>query len=95
MNRLDISQLPVLENGVSVGSIRESSIIKKASGGEASHRSVIKDLMDDPLPSVNMEDRILRPLNALKEKNAIVVLDDGKVVDIITTIDVINIIVDR
>ena len=37
-----------------------------------------------------IEDKIVAPLNLLKNQNAIAVLKDNKIVDIITTIDVIN-----
>ncbi|HTX44035.1 MAG TPA: pyridoxal-phosphate dependent enzyme, partial [Methanocella sp.] len=93
MSTYGISQLPVITDGVQVGSIREISIMKKLAGHEASLGQKVGEVMDDPLPVVNMKDRILNPFTLLKEKNAVVVLEDGKAVDIITSTDVIGYLV--
>jgi cystathionine beta-synthase len=90
MQRYDISQLPVIKDSTQVGSIREITIVKKLADKTASTDQKISEFMEDPLPAVNKEDKILAPLNLLKNKNAIAILEDSKVVDIITTIDVIN-----
>ena len=90
MRQHDISQLPVIENEVQIGSIREATIVKKLTAEKVSRRQKIKELMEGPLPSVKKDDKILAPLNLLKDKNAVAVLENNKVIDIITTIDVIN-----
>jgi len=90
MRKYDISQLPVIKDGTQVGSIREISIMKRLTTRRASCIQKVSEVMDEPLPSVKKEDRILDPFNLLKDKNAVVVLENNKVVDIITTIDVIN-----
>jgi len=90
MRKYDVSQLPVIKDGVQVGSIREISVMKKLSSRQASCIQKISEVMDEPLPSVKKEDRILDPFILLKDKNAVVVLQNNRVVDIITTIDVIN-----
>jgi cystathionine beta-synthase len=90
MREKGISQLPVLKDGVQVGSIREITIMKKLSSRQTSLDQKISEAMDEPLSSVKVADKILDPFTLLKDKNAVVVLDDGLVVDIITTTDVIN-----
>lgn len=90
-----ISQLPVVKGGSQVGSIREMSIMKKLSHREASCMNPINEVMDEPLTSVNKKDTILDPFTLLKDKNAVVVLDGGKVTDIITTTDVINYLIGK
>jgi cystathionine beta-synthase len=90
MREYGISQLPVIEGGVQVGSLREIDIMKKLASKQASYTQKIREIMDEPLPSVRKEDKILDPFNILKEKGAVVVLENNWVVDIITTIDVIN-----
>lgn len=93
MRKNGVSQLPVIDNGVQVGSIREISIMRKLAGREASLRQKVSEVMDEPLPAVNVKDRIQNPFILLKEKNAALVLDNDRVVDIITSTDVINYLV--
>lgn len=95
MREHGISQLPVVRSGAQVGSIREINIMKKLSHREASCMKKINDVMDEPLPSVNKKDTIMDPFTLLKDKNAVVVLEGGKVIDIITTTDVINYLIGK
>lgn len=90
LKKYDISHLPVLKQGAQVGSIAEIGLMKKLSSGRASRVQKVEDVMDDPLPVVRLEDKILDPFNLLKETNAAVVVDKSRVAGIITTIDVIN-----
>ena len=89
MKKYDISQLPVIKDDVQVGSIREITIMKKLSD-RAPETQKIKELMEEPLPSVQKEDEIVAPFSLLKNRNALVVLENNRIVDIITTIDIIN-----
>jgi cystathionine beta-synthase len=95
MSANGISQLPVVMDGAQVGSIREITIMKKLRNREASGARKIKDVMDEPLPVVNINDRILDPFTLLKDKNAVVVLDNSRVTGIITTADVINYLTEK
>ncbi len=95
MSEKGISQLPVLMDGAQVGSIREITIMKKLRSKEATVGQKIRDIMDDPLPVVNINDRILDPFTLLKDKNAVVVLDNSKVSEIITTTDVIRYLTEK
>ncbi|MEM3833075.1 MAG: cystathionine beta-synthase [Thermoprotei archaeon] len=90
MKFYNISQLPVIEDEVQVGSIREITLVKKLSSKGANPKQQIKEVMEEPLPQVQIKDKILNPFLLLKDKNALLVLDGKKIVDIITTIDVIT-----
>jgi len=90
-----VSQLPVINDGAQVGSIREIAVMKKLSDKNASSEHTVKDFLETPLPTVNIDDEIVAPLNLLKNQSAIAVLKDNKIVDIITTIDVINYLLNR
>jgi cystathionine beta-synthase len=85
-----VSQLPVIKDDTQVGSIREISVMNKLSGKKSSSEHKVQDSLEAPLPTVNFEDKIAAPLSLLKNQNAIAVQKDNKIVDIITTIDVIN-----
>lgn len=90
LKKYDISQLPVISDNVQVGSIRETAIMKKLADKTGSRNNKVSEFMDPPLPTVNIDDKIAAPLNLLKTQNALAVTQKGKVVDIITTIDIIN-----
>jgi cystathionine beta-synthase len=95
MENFDISQLPVVSDNVQVGSIREIVIMKKLSERTASGSQKVSEFMEPPLPTVKNEDKIIAPLNLLKTQNALAVIENDKVVDIITTIDVVNYLLKR
>jgi cystathionine beta-synthase len=96
MERHDISQLPVVDDGgVQIGSVTEKELMEKlcklcGKSKEKCYTQKIDAVMGPPLPGVNKTDRILNPFLLLKDRNAVVVFDNKKLVDVITTIDVIN-----
>jgi cystathionine beta-synthase len=90
-----VSQLPVIKDGVQLGSVRENAVMKKLSDKNASSAQKVKDFIEPPLPTVDIEDKIAAPLNLLKNQNAIAVLEGNRIIDIITTIDVINYLLRR
>lgn len=90
MKEYDISQLPVIKDNTQVGSIRELTVMKKLADGKTSVTHKVSEFMEEPLPSVRRDEKTITPFGLLKNKNAILVLEDGKATDIITTIDVIN-----
>jgi predicted transcriptional regulator len=69
--------------------------MKKLSDEPASRNHKVSEFMEPPLPTVKKEDKIIAPLNLLKTQNALAVMQNGKLVDIITTIDVINYLLNR
>jgi len=90
MEKFNVSQLPVLKDDVQIGSIRDITLMKGFSGKRFSPHQKVREVMDAPLPAVNLTDSILRPLSYVKDQNAFLVMHEGKIVDIISTIDVLN-----
>lgn len=90
MRNYGISQIPVIEDGIQVGSIREITLMKKLVNKEISLNQKIGEVMEEPLPQIQLKDDILNPFLILKDKNAMLVLDNKKIFDIIATIDIIN-----
>jgi predicted transcriptional regulator len=64
--------------------------MKKLTEGKAAATLKVKEFLEAPLPIVNKQDSIIAPFNLLKNNNAIVVVENNKITDIITTIDIIN-----
>ena len=69
--------------------------MKKLSDKTGSRNEKVSEFMDPPLYTVKIDDKIATPLNLLKAQNALAVTQNGKVVDIITTIDIINYLLNR
>jgi len=95
MMKHDVSQLPVVKDGAQVGSIRDTALMRGLANKEFSPQQEVKDAMEDPLPAVDVHDKILSPLPFLKEKSAFLVTDGGRIADIIATIDVVDYLVWR
>ncbi|MBM3324203.1 MAG: cystathionine beta-synthase [Calditrichaeota bacterium] len=94
MTRYDISQLPVVKDGVQVGSVAESHLVEKLcelpGKGRGERELKIEEVMASPLPTVKKTDSLLNPFLLLKDRNAILVLEHGEIVDIITSTDVVS-----
>jgi len=85
-----ISQLPVLERRVQVGSIREPSVMNLLVKKKVSSSSLVRDWMEPPLPSVRADDRILNPFTVMKDRNAAIVVKGSRAVGIITVSDLVS-----
>ena len=87
MKKRGISRLPVIRNGVQVGSLSPASIIT-ALARRGSKPATVEDAMEAPLPVVEKGGEILNPAGLLKDRGAVVVAEGPKVVGIITSMDV-------
>jgi len=90
MREHGVSQLPVMSGGVQVGSISESGLMSKLSGGGISVKTRVSEVMEPPLPQLPVDAVISNPLVVLGDRNAAVVVESGRVVDIITVSDVVG-----
>jgi cystathionine beta-synthase len=87
----NISQLPVLDKGVSVGSVDESELMGAVLGNPALFDAPVSSLMEPPFPSVHIDDKINQAITVLSKKHsAVLVTDEGRVSGILTRFDVIE-----
>jgi len=94
MEKYAISQLPVVnDKGVPVGSITESTVLKKLLSGEPEKILKIKveEIMEESFPTITPSTNIkdIQQL-ILKKYPAVLVMEKGKIVGIITKIDLIT-----
>lgn len=89
MKRLGISQLPVLEKGVNIGSIRETTIMHNAHRKLKSLQAL--DIIDKPFPVVNSSDSTEIITGMLEYHPAVLVAEKGKLVGIITKSDLLKV----
>ncbi|MDR5657415.1 CBS domain-containing protein [Halodesulfurarchaeum sp. HSR-GB] len=85
MQEAGYSQLPVIEEGVPVGSISDSDVIQ---AGEAVGEKQVREIMSESFPTIS-PDAVLSEIRSLLEYyKAVMVTEDGTTVGIITQADV-------
>ncbi len=93
MEKHSISQLPVLENGIQVGSVSERSIVKEmARETDVTKLSAknVKEIMSSGFPTVSRDTDIKSISNLVENNPAVLVVDGGRAVGIITKADVLK-----
>ena len=89
MKKHAISQLPVIDNDVIVGSVSEETFIvnyEKISNTEMK----IKQIMDDPFPTLPYKTPITLIRDILKMYNALILIKNGKLYGIISRADILK-----
>lgn len=86
----DISQLPVIDRDRIVGSITENDLVKAALGKASADEVRVRDVMKEPFPTVLPEESLSAVSKLLNDFPAVLVVEKGKVVGIITKQDVIK-----
>jgi len=91
MQQQDISQLPVFEEEISIGTVFEDQILNLALQGKDLRKLVIREVMGEPLPQVPADAPIERLTQILsRESPAVFVeLGDGKL-EILTKFDLMD-----
>ncbi|MBC7219049.1 MAG: CBS domain-containing protein [Hadesarchaea archaeon] len=96
MKAHDISQLPVLDREVQVGSISETIIVRRVASGENMAKLLrrnVGEIMDKPFPMVPKDADVGIVYSILEHAPAVLVVDHGKPVGIITKADVFKLAV--
>lgn len=90
MNSSGVTQLPVLEENRSVGSIRESRVLAKLLGDRDLLNAKVSDVMDESFPVIDV-DTSLNEIKAKLQKYPAVLIEDFKrITGIITRSDVLE-----
>ena len=90
MKTYGLSQLPVLDEGKSVGSIREGRLMAKLLDNRDLMQSAVSDVMDRALPVVNEDVSVQTAVKYLKGSPALLIEEYGRIVGIITRQDVLD-----
>ncbi|MDQ3013613.1 MAG: pyridoxal-phosphate dependent enzyme, partial [Acidobacteriota bacterium] len=91
MNNHGLSQLPVIEEGKSVGSLRENRIMAQLLDNRDLLEQPVTKLMDIPFPVIGETVEIPRVKQYLKDSPAVLVEEYGRIVGIVTRYDVLDI----
>ena len=91
MKTFGLSQLPVLDDAKSVGSIREGRLMAKLLENRELMQSPVSEVMDRALPVVNEDVGVETAVKYLKGSPALLVEEYGRIVGIVTRQDVLDI----
>jgi len=94
MNTKGISQLPVIENGVPVGSLAEGVIVKTIAVKKSLAGIKVADLMEESFPTVPQTASVLTVSHILERSPAVLVMEKGTVTGVITKSDIMKIVND-
>jgi cystathionine beta-synthase len=91
MQKTGISQLPVLEEGKPVGSIQEVTVARVLHDNDDPEKVTVGEVMARPLPQLDIHVHLDEAYRLLLAGNTgVLAVDDGKVVDIVTRIDLVQ-----
>jgi cystathionine beta-synthase len=91
MTKQGLSQLPVIEDGKSIGSLRENRIMAQLLDNRDLMEKPVSEVMDPPFPVLNESVEVERATMYLKDSPAILIEEYGRIVGILTRYDVIDI----
>lgn len=90
MNELGLSQLPVLDDGQSVGSLRENRMLAKVLENRELLDSSVSQLMEPSFPVLDVDVQVGEVKQHLQSYPAVLVAEYGRIVGIITRHDVLD-----
>ena len=91
MKTYGLSQLPVLEEGKSVGSLREGRLMGRLLDNRDLIQSPVSEVMDRALPVANEDVSVETAVKYLKSSPALLVEEYGRIVGIVTRQDVVDV----
>lgn len=90
LNSKGFSQLPVIENGQSVGSLREGRVMSKLLDNPNLLDSKVEDVMGPSFPALDEKTDIHKVKQYLSDSPAVLVTEYGRIIDIVTRYDVLE-----
>ncbi|MFN0138747.1 MAG: pyridoxal-phosphate dependent enzyme [Pyrinomonadaceae bacterium] len=91
MSDSGVTQIPVLENNLSVGSLRESHLLTKLLANRDLLSSKVADVMDKSFPVVDVDTSLNEIKTKLQRHPAVLIEDFKRITSIITRSDVLDI----
>ncbi len=87
----NISQLPVIENGRSIGIVTESNLLTSVVNDTSNFEKSVATAMENPLPEVHMNEEVQNAVKYFMQKMpAVIITDHEKPIGIITRFDVLE-----
>jgi len=90
MNELGLTQIPVLEDGKSVGSLRENHLLSKVFNERDLLEAPVSKVMDKSFPIVDVDDDVNVVSRKLRSSPAVLIEEYGRITGIITRHDLLD-----
>jgi predicted transcriptional regulator len=90
MNELGLTQIPVLEDGKSVGSLRENHLLTKVLNDRDLLEAPVSKVMDKGFPTVDVDADVNVVTRKLRSHPAVLIEEYGRITGIITRHDVLD-----
>jgi cystathionine beta-synthase len=90
MNELGLTQIPVLEDGRPVGSLRENHLLTKVFNDRDLLDSPVRDVMEKSFPTVDVDDDVNLVSRKLRTSPAVLIEEYGRITGIITRLDLLD-----
>ena len=90
MNESGVTQMPVMEENASVGSLRESNILQKLVQNRDLLDAKVKDVMDKSFPTVDVDASFKEIKSKLHKSPAVLIENFNRITGIITRSDVLD-----
>jgi cystathionine beta-synthase len=90
MNEMGLSQIPVMEDGKSVGSLRENHLLTKVFTDRDLLDAPVSKVMDKGFPTVDVDDDVTLVTRKLRTNPAVLIEEYGRITGIITRHDVLE-----
>jgi cystathionine beta-synthase len=91
MDEMDLSHVPVVEEGKSVGSLRENRVLAKVLGNRDLLESPVSEVMGAGFPTVDVDAGAAEVTRLLQKSPAVLVEEYGRIVGIITRHDMLDV----
>lgn len=93
MNQNNVSQLPVVDAGKSIGSLEEGQLMAKLFENQELIEGLVREVMEKPFPMLSVHDRLEQAKAIFAQKvPAILVEQNGEIRGIVTKSDIISFI---
>jgi cystathionine beta-synthase len=90
MNEMGLTQIPVLEDGKSVGSLRENHVLSKVFADRDLLEAPVSKIMDKSFPTVDVDDDVNQVSRKLRSSPAVLIEEYGRITGIITRHDLLD-----
>jgi len=90
MNEMGLTQVPVLEDGKPVGSLRENHLLTKVFNDRDLMDSPVRDVMEKSFPVVDVDDDVNVVSRKLRTSQAVLIEEYGRITGIITRLDLLD-----
>lgn len=90
MNEAGVTQVPVVEDGRSVGSLREHRILSKVLGNRDLLEAPVSEVMEASFPVVDVDVSLSEVTHELQSSPAVLVEEYGRIIGILTRHDVLD-----